>query len=141
MILAGISLHLISGSNGIIAKASNAAKRTQIARYMDSKELSDGMVYTDMLTKEEGNHRNLYEYIKEKCEENNDKTGDRLFEGDNGTYWVDDDNHLHFKDEVTGMDGIVVKGPDGELILKEIVTPDGEIWWSSCSFFCTLSFI
>ena len=126
LILAGISLKLISGSNGILSRTTRAAKLTEIARFTDSKELSDGAVYVDMYDKETG-YTNLYEYIKDKCEENNEATGDRLFEGDNGTYWIDDDNNMHFKDKATGMDGPVVKGPVGELLLKEVVTSDGTV--------------
>ena len=126
LILAGISLKLISGSNGILGRTTRAAKLTEIARFTDSKELSDGAVYTDMYDKETG-YTNLYEYIKDKCEENNEATGDRLFEGDNGTYWIDDNNNMHFKDNATGMDGTVVKGPVGELLLKEVVTSDGTV--------------
>ena len=126
LILAGISLKLISGSNGILSRTTRAAKLTEIARFTDSKELSDGAVYVDMYDKETG-YTNLYEYIKDKCEENNEATGDRLFEGDNGTYWIDDDNNMHFKDNATGMDGTVVKGPVGELLLKEVVTSDGTV--------------
>ena len=99
---------------------------SEIARFLDSKELSDGAVYIDMYDKKTG-YTNLYEYIKDKCEENNNQTGDRLLESDNGNYWIDDNNNLHFKDDVTGLDGTVVKGPSGELILKEVVTSDGTV--------------
>ena len=99
---------------------------SEIARFLDSKELSDGAVYIDMYDKKTG-YTNLYEYIKDKCEENNNQTGDRLLESDHGNYWIDDNNNLHFKDEVTGNDGTVVKGPSGELILKEVVTSDGTV--------------
>ena len=119
-------MYLISGSGGVINKATKAAKMSEIARFLDSKELSDGAVYIDMYDKKTG-YTNLYEYIKDKCEENNKQTGDRLLESDHGNYWIDDNNNLHFKDEVTGLDGTVVKGPSGELILKEVVTSDGTV--------------
>ena len=54
LILAGISLKLISGSNGILSRTTRAAKLTEIARFTDSKELSDGAVYVDMYDKETG---------------------------------------------------------------------------------------
>ena len=115
LILAGISLNLIGGSNGILRRAQKAASTMEIAKIKESKELSDASILIDMYAEGE-NHKTLYDYIKDKCEQNEDK----VLETENGKYWLDENNNLHYKDKETEGDAKIVEDAQGNLLIKEI---------------------
>ena len=123
LILAGVSLRLISGSNGIFGKAEKAVKLTQIAKFNDAKELADGEMQIKRYT-DEGEKRfaSLYDYINQKCEENSDKK----VPTSGGEYSKDSDGMLHYKDKDTGYDGLLVHDKDGNLIIKQITNDKGD---------------
>ncbi len=126
LILAGVSLNLIGGSNGILSRAQKAANTMEIAKLRESKELSDTAILIDMYAAGE-NHKTLYDYIKDKCEENGASGGDKILETENGSYWLDDDGNLHYKDKETDSDAKVVQDSKGNLVIKEITDNKGNV--------------
>ena len=122
LILAGISLNLIGGSNGILRRAQKAASTMEIAKIKESKELSDASILIDMYAEGE-NHKTLYDYIKDKCEQNEDK----VLETENGKYWLDENNNLHYKDKETEDDAKIVEDAQGNLLIKEITDKKGNV--------------
>ena len=119
LILAGVSLSLVGGSNGILTRTTKSVDATELASFKEAKELSDAEVVMEMHMEGTGGS-NLYDYIKQQCEKNPDKT----YETGNGTYWIDDEGYLHFTDKATGNDSKLIKDKEGNTIIKE-VTIDG----------------
>ena len=114
LILAGVSLNLIMGNEGILGKAVKAVEATEIAKFTERKELLDAQIWMDM--RKEG-ESNLYDYIQSKCEENVNKS----YEIENGKYWLDEDGTMNYTDIETGGNAKIEKGENGELVMKEII--------------------
>lgn len=104
LILAGVSLSLVEGSNGILTRTTKAMDEMELASFKEAKELSDVEVAMEMHMEGTGGS-NLYDYIKQQCEKNPDK----MYERGNGTYWLDEDGYLHFTDKATGNDSKLIK--------------------------------
>ena len=126
LILAGISLNLIGGSNGILSRAQKAASQMELAKLSESKEMSDASVLIDMYAEGE-NHKTLYDYIKDKCEENGASGGDKILKTENGSYWLDDDGNLHYKDKDTEADAKLIQDTNGNLSIKEVTDKKGNV--------------
>ncbi len=94
--MAGISLNLIAGSNGIMERATKAADTYDEAKVKESLELSNAEMLIDCLGGGDLT-TDLYDYIKERCEQNANKTA----ETSNGKYWIDTDGKFYYTDNDT----------------------------------------
>ena len=126
LILAGISVNLIGGTNGILSRAQQAASKAELAKLSESKELSDAAVLIDMYADGE-TYKTLYDYIKDKCDENGATGGDKILETENGSYWLDDENNLYYKDKDTEGTAKLLQDANGNLSIKEVTDKKGNV--------------
>ena len=96
LILAGISLNLIAGSNGIMERATKAVDTYDYAKLKESLELSNAEMLLDCLGGGDF-QTDLYDYIVQRCNEGTDKTA----QTSNGKYWIDSDGRLCYTDADT----------------------------------------
>ncbi len=96
LILAGISLNLIAGSNGIMERATKAADTYDEAKLKESLELSNAEMLIDCLGGGDLT-TDLYDYIMERCQQNANKTA----QTSNGKYWIDTDGKFYYTDNDT----------------------------------------
>ena len=94
--MAGISLNLIAGSNGIMERATKVADTYDEAKVKESLELSNAEMLIDCLG---GGDlaTDLYDYILQRCNQNADKTA----QTSNGKYWIDTDGKFYYTDNDT----------------------------------------
>lgn len=127
IILAGISINLILGENGIIQRTKDAKEQSLIAQYKEQIDL----IKTETEVKNEGNI--ILEKLNEAFNENNQK------------YWVNNTEITDSIIKLTTNDGYVFfitestteyKGT-GEVIIPEIIsaemvefTPDSSLNWT-----------
>ena len=96
LILAGISLNLIAGSNGIMERAMKVVDTYDYAKLKESLELSNAEMLLDCLGGGDL-ETDLYDYIVKRCEESSGK----IAQASNGKYWIDSDGRLYYTDNDT----------------------------------------
>jgi len=121
LILAGVSLNLVAGSSGLLGKATNAADETKIAKLKESLELSKAEVLIDKYS--DGEYGSLDDYIRNKIE----TSTDGKYETGSGTYTKGENDELIYTDNSTGDQAKLVETKDDDLVIKEIIYPDGTI--------------
>ena len=123
LILAAISLNLIGGANGILSRAQKAVDETKLAQLKESLQLANAEKLIDKYAEGEYS-QDLYDYIKDECKKNPDKT----VETSNGKYWLDDDDNLHFTSKEPQAGAELEKDQNGNPAIKntENNIPGGE---------------
>jgi len=116
LILAGVSIKLISGSNGIMNKAVNAIEANELASLKESLELSKVEILTEMNLFETINGEEIYKYVIGKIEESEDGT----YSTSSGTYSTKN-GELIYKDELTGAQATLKIDENKDLVVKEII--------------------
>ncbi len=119
LILAGISLNLIAGSNGIMERATKAVDTYDYAKLEESLELSNAEMLIDCLGGGDL-QTDLYDYIVQRCNENADKTAQTA----NGKYWIDSDGRLCYTDSDTNRSVKLRKDSNGN---PKIIDPNAPI--------------
>ncbi len=119
LILAGISLNLIAGSNGIMERATQAVDTYDEAKLKESLELSNAEMLIDCLGGGDL-QTDLYDYIVTRCNQNTDKTA----QTSNGKYWIDADGRLCYTDNDTNRSVKLRKDSNGN---PKVIDPNAPI--------------
>ena len=113
LILAGISLNLIGGANGVLSRAQKAVDETKFAQLKESLELSNAEKLIDKYAEGEYS-QDLYDYIKDESKKNPDKT----VETSNGKYWLDDEDNMHYMSKSPEAGAELEKDQNGNPVIK-----------------------
>ena len=122
LILAGVSLSLVAGGNGIINKAIRAANATKDAQKEEEIQLKLAEIMMDYYADTNTTASTLEDYIKEKCKEN-----EGIFVVGDGMFSYDEtDDTLTYTDK-DGNTSIISIGKDGTVKIEGSVSADGTI--------------
>ena len=119
LILAGVSLNLIAGSNGIMGKAVKSVTVTKETQKEEEIQLKLAEIMMDYYV--EGRGQTLQEYIIEKCKENE---GDILNVGNGMFSTIDGD--LYYTD-AEGNTSVIEIDSNGNVTIEGSVSADGSI--------------
>ncbi len=119
LILAGVSLNLVAGSNGIMGKAVKSVTVTKEAQKEEEIQLKLAEIMMDYYV--EGRGQTLQEYIIEKCKENE---GDILNVGNGMFSTIDGD--LYYTD-TEGNTSVIEIDSNGNVTIEGSVSADGSI--------------
>ena len=119
LILAGVSLNLVAGSNGIMGKAVKSVTVTKEAQKEEEIQLKLAEIMMDYYV--EGRGQTLQEYIIEKCKENE---GDILNVGNGMFSTIDGD--LYYTD-AEGNTSVIAIDNNGNVTIEGSVSADGSI--------------
>ena len=119
LILAGVSINLVAGSNGIMGKAVKSVAVTKEAQKEEEIQLKLAEIMMDYYV--EGRGQTLQEYIIEKCKENE---GDILNVGNGMFSTIDGD--LYYTD-AEGNTSVIAIDNNGNVTIEGSVSADGSI--------------